>query len=48
MNPNANPLGVLSGEAELRISMEPRDIALLSVGVFLAMLFALILAKYLF
>lgn len=48
MNPNSNPLGVLSGEAELRIAMEPRDIALLSLGVFLAMLFALLLAKHLF
>lgn len=48
MNPTANPLGVLSGEAELRIAMEPRDIALVSVGVFLAVLLALIIARHLF
>lgn len=48
MNPGTNPLGVLSGEAELRISIEPRDIALMAVGVFVAMLLALIIAKHLF
>ena len=41
----ANPLGVLSGEKELRISIEKEDIAMLTVGVFVAMLLALIIVK---
>ncbi len=42
-----NTLGVLSGERELRIGMETRDIVLLSAGVFVAMLAALLIAKHL-
>lgn len=47
MQPVNNALGVLSGDRELRIGMEPRDIAMLSAGVFVAMLLALILSKHL-
>lgn len=43
----SNPLGVLSGEKELRIGIETRDIIALSVGVFVAMLLALLIAKQL-
>lgn len=46
MNNTSNAFGVLSGEKELRIGIEPRDIALLSVGVFVAMLLALLIAKH--
>lgn len=45
MQPVNNALGVLSGDRELRVGMEPRDIAMLSAGVFVAMLLALIIAK---
>jgi hypothetical protein len=45
MNPN-HTLGVLSGTEELRISIEPKDIAMLAVGVFAAMLLALLIVKY--
>jgi hypothetical protein len=38
-------LGVLSGDKELRIGIEHKDIALLSLGVFVAMLLALLIAK---
>ena len=40
-----NPLGILTGEKDLRISIERNDIILLSVGVFVAMLAALLIAK---
>ncbi len=46
MNPVSNTLGVLSGEKELRISIESEDILKLTVGVFIAMLLALIITKY--
>lgn len=42
----ANPLGVLSGETELQIGFAMEDIAKLSLGVFIAMLLALIIAKH--
>lgn len=42
-----NALGVLSGTEELRIALDPKDIAMLAVAVFLAMLLALIIAKHL-
>lgn len=45
MQPVNNALGVLSGDRELRVGMEPRDIAMLSAGVFVAMLLALLVAK---
>ena len=45
MNTVNSALGVLSGDKELRISIERSDIALLSAGVFVAMLLALIIAK---
>ena len=45
MQPVNNALGVLSGERELRVSMETRDIVMLSAGVFIAMLLALLVAK---
>lgn len=47
MNPVSNTLGVLSGDKELRISIEQDDIIKLSVGVFIAMLLALLITKYL-
>ena len=47
MEPVGNALGVLSGSKELRIGIEPRDIAMLSGGVFLAMLLALVIVKHL-
>ncbi len=47
MTPGTNPLGVLSGQEELRISIEAKDIAMLSAGVFLAMLLALLISKHL-
>lgn len=43
----ANPLGVLNGTEELRIGIEARAIVLLSLGVFIAMLMALLLSKHL-
>lgn len=46
MNPG-NALGVLSGTEELRIGIDTKNIVLLSAGVFLAMLLALIIAKHL-
>jgi hypothetical protein len=42
-----NALGVLSGKEQLRIGIEKEDILLLSAGVFVAMLLALIIAKQL-
>jgi len=42
-----NPLAVLSGEKELLIGFDPVDIAKLSLGVFLAVLAALVIAKHL-
>lgn len=42
-----NPLGVLTGEKDLRISIDRDDIIMLSVGVFVAMLAALLIAKHL-
>jgi hypothetical protein len=42
-----NALGVLSGKEQLRIGLEKLDILLLSSGVFVAMLLALILSKHL-
>lgn len=45
MQPVNNALGVLSGDRELRVGMEPRDIVMLSAGVFVAMLLALLVAK---
>ena len=45
MQPVNNALGVLSGERELRIGIEQRDIVMLSAGVFVAMLLALLIAK---
>lgn len=45
MNTVNNALGVLSGDRELRISIERSDILLLSAGVFVAMLLALVTAK---
>lgn len=47
MEPVGNALGVLSGEKDLRISIETDDIVKLSVGVFLAFLLALVIAKHL-
>lgn len=47
MNPSGNPLGVLTGDRELRIGIETRDIVALSAGVFVAMLLALLIAKQL-
>lgn len=46
MNQN-NPLAVLSGEKELQIGFAMEDIAKLSLGVFLAVLGALLIAKHL-
>jgi hypothetical protein len=40
-----NPIAVLSGDKDLQISFSLEDIAYLSVGVFLAMLAALLIAK---
>ena len=40
-----NALGVLAGEKELRISIEQEDILMIVVGIFLAMLAALVVAK---
>ena len=40
-----NALGVLSGKEELRIGIQKEDILLLSAGVFVAMLIALLIAK---
>jgi|GEM_PF-3308771 len=47
MDPVTNTLGVLSGDRELRIGIETRDILMLSAGVFVAMLAALLIAKHL-
>lgn len=47
MNQAGNALSVLTGERELRVGMEPTDIVKLSLGVFVAMLLALIIAKQL-
>lgn len=40
-----NALGVLSGKEQLQISLDQQDILLLSAGVFVAMLAALLIAK---
>lgn len=40
-------LDVMSGRQSLTIAFEPRDIAMLAGGVFLAMLLALVVAKHL-
>lgn len=42
-----NPLAVLSGEKELQIGFALEDIAKLTVGVFVAMLLALLISKHL-
>lgn len=42
-----NPLGVLSGTEQLQIKLDQQDILLLSAGVFVAMLAALLIAKQL-
>ena len=47
MNDAGGALSVLSGQKELRIGIETRDIVGLSLGVFLAMLLALAIAKHL-
>jgi hypothetical protein len=47
MQPVGNALSVLSGDKELRIGIETKDIAMLSAGVFLAMLLALVITKHL-
>lgn len=41
-----NALGVLSGDRELRIGIETKDIIMLSIGVFVAMLLALLISKH--
>lgn len=46
MNELGNPLAVLSGEKELQIGFALEDIAKLTIGVFLAMLAALLIAKH--
>lgn len=40
-----NALGILSGNEQLQISLDQQDIALLSLGVFVAMLAAMLIAK---
>lgn len=49
MQPNTvnSALGVLAGERELRISIETEDILMIVVGIFVAMLCALLVAKHL-
>lgn len=47
MQPVNQALGVLSGQETLRIGFDAQDIAYLCVGVFLAMLAALVVAKHL-
>ena len=44
MNPT-NALGVITGEKPLVIGFETRDMIQLSVGVFVAMLLALLIVK---
>lgn len=46
MNPQ-NPLAVLSGDRQLQIGFALEDIVKLSVGLFCAVLLALIVAKHL-
>jgi len=40
-----NPIAVLSGEKELQIAFSIEEIAYLSLGIFIAMLAALLIAK---